>query len=115
MLETLRIFRDIVETHSFSRAAASNFVTQSAVSQRIRKLEEELGQRLVIRNRNIELTEAGRILYAASKEILARYERSLNDLRSLQKVVAGKVRLGTVPSIGLHRLPSCIKLFLRRY
>ncbi|HEY7729211.1 MAG TPA: LysR family transcriptional regulator, partial [Candidatus Eisenbacteria bacterium] len=39
MLETLRIFRDLVETHSFSRAAARNFITQSAVSQRIRRLE----------------------------------------------------------------------------
>jgi DNA-binding transcriptional LysR family regulator len=115
MLEVFRIFTDLVETHSFSRAATANFITQSAVSQRIRKLEDELGQRLLVRNRRLEPTKAGRILYAAAKEILARYEQSLAELRSLETVVAGHVRLAIVASVGLHRLPACIKEFFRRY
>ncbi len=115
MLETLKIFRDLVETHSFSRAASGNFITQSAVSQRIRKLEEELGKTLVIRNRRLELTEAGRILYGVAKDVLARYEAGISALRSLETAVTGRVKLATVPSIGLHRLPPCIKTFIRRY
>jgi DNA-binding transcriptional LysR family regulator len=115
MLETLKIFRDLVETHSFSRAAAHNFVTQSAASQRIRKLEESLGQRLIVRNRHLELTDAGRILYDATREILARYDQSLAQIRGLEASVSGRVRVATIPSIGLHRLPHCIKDFMGRY
>jgi DNA-binding transcriptional LysR family regulator len=115
MLETLRIFRDLAETHSFSRAAARNFITQSAVSQRIKRLEGDVGRPLVIRNRSLDLTEAGRILYAAVRDMLGRYEEGLSSLRSLETVVSGRVRLATVHSIGLHRLPPCIKDFIRRY
>jgi DNA-binding transcriptional LysR family regulator len=115
MLETLKIFRDLVETHSFSRAAARNFITQSAVSQRIRRLEAEVGHPLVVRNRTLELTEAGRIFYDAARDVLKRYEEGLLALRAKETVVAGRVRLATVASIGLHRLPPCIKDFIRRY
>jgi len=115
MLETLRIFRDLAETHSFSRAAALNFITQSAVSQRIKRLEGDVGRPLVFRNRTLDLTEAGRVLYAAVKDMLLRYEEGIVALRSLETVVAGRIRLATVPSIGLHRLPPCLKDFIRRY
>ena len=47
--ETLQLFCDLVETGSFSRAAERNFVSQSAVSQRLRALEREYGQSLVER------------------------------------------------------------------
>src|ERR1051325_10612909 len=58
-LETLKVFCDVVETRSFSAAASQNFVTQSAVSQQIRSLEERYGRRLLERTRgNVQLTPA---------------------------------------------------------
>ena len=50
-LETLKVFCDIVETRSFSTAASKNFVTQSAVSQQIRMLEQRYGRQLLERTR----------------------------------------------------------------
>src|SRR5881409_3358057 len=74
-LETLKVFCDVVETRSFSTAASQNFVTQSAVSQQIRMLEERYGRQLLERTRgNVQLTPAGEILYQVSKDIVQRYQ-----------------------------------------
>ena len=96
-LETLKVFCDVVETRSFSTAASQNFVTQSAVSQQIRTLEERYGRRLLERTRgNVQLTPAGEILYQVSKEIVQRYEDVEAQLQALTRVVAGTVRVATV-------------------
>ena len=92
MLETLRIFLDLVETGSFSEAAARTSLTQSAVSQRVRKLEEELGHRLIERTRHMEPTEAGRLFYQACKDMTVRYETAMTqdvELRVLYELPAG--------------------------
>ena len=93
-LETLKVFCDVVETRSFSTAASQNFVTQSAVSQQIRSLEDRYGRRLLERTRgNVQLTPAGEILYQVSKEIVQRYQDLEARLQALAKVVAGTVRV----------------------
>ena len=61
-IETLRLFVDLSGTHSFSKTAERNFMSQSAVSQRIRTLEQEYGQILVERGKGrpgAQFTEAG--------------------------------------------------------
>jgi DNA-binding transcriptional LysR family regulator len=116
MLETLKIFVDLIQTESFSRAATRNYLTQSAVSQRIRQLESDLGQQLVVRGRGrMKPTEAGRIFYDASKEILDRFAQARDELNRIRHVVSGTLRLATVPSVGLHVLPPFLKTFLREY
>src|SRR5688572_17068550 len=101
-LETLKVFCDVVETRSFSTAASQNFVTQSAVSQQIRTLEERYGRRLLERTRgNVQLTPAGEILYQVSKEIVQRYQELEARLQAMANVVAGTVRVATVHSVGL--------------
>lgn len=116
MLETLKIFVDLIQTESFSRAATRNYLTQSAVSQRIRQLESDLGQQLVVRGRGrMKPTEAGRIFYDASREILDRFAQARDELNRIRHVVSGTLRLATVPSVGLHVLPPFLKTFLREY
>src|SRR5215467_479561 len=101
-LETLKVFCDVVETRSFSVAASQNYVTQSAVSQQIRMLEEKYGKRLLERTRgNVQLTPAGEILYQVSKEIVQRYGELEARLQAATKVVGGTVRVATVHTIGL--------------
>src|SRR5438034_9448286 len=115
-LETLKVFCDVVETRSFSVAASQNFVTQSAVSQQIRSLEERYGRRLLERTRgNVQLTPAGEILYQVSKEIVQRYQDMEARLQALSKIVAGTVRVATVHSIGLYELSAQIKRYLKAY
>jgi DNA-binding transcriptional LysR family regulator len=115
-LETLKVFCDVVETRSFSTAASQNFVTQSAVSQQIRSLEDRYGRRLLERTRgNVQLTPAGEILYQVSKEIVQRYQDMEARLQALTKVVAGTVRVATVHSIGLYELSAQIKRYLKAF
>jgi DNA-binding transcriptional LysR family regulator len=115
-LETLKVFCDVVETKSFSVAASQNYVTQSAVSQQIRMLEEKYGKQLLERTRgNVQLTPAGEILYQASKEIVQRYTDLEGHMHAVTKVVAGIVRVATVHTIGLYELSGQLKHFLKSF
>jgi len=115
-LETLKVFCDIVEARSFSTAASKNFVTQSAVSQQIRMLEQRYGRQLLERTRgNVQLTPAGEVLYQASKEIVDRFQDMEARLQAVAEVVGGTVRVGTVHSIGLYELAGALKKYLKAY
>ncbi len=115
-IETLKVFCDIIESGSVSYAASQNFVTQSAVSQQVRSLEEKYECRLLERARaGVKPTPAGQILYNCSKEIVRRFVELENRLREIGSVVAGSIRVGTVYSVGLHELPPYLTEFLRNY
>src|ERR1700731_141273 len=115
-IETLKVFCDIIESGSFSYAASQNFVTQSAVSQQVRSLEEKYDCRLIERGRaGIKPPPAGQILYTASKEIVRRFLELENRLREIGSVVAGSIRVGTVYSVGLHELPPYLSEYLRTF
>lgn len=114
-LETLRIFCDLIEMRSFSRTAERNFLSQSAVSQRIRALEREYGQVLIERGKGkgrLQPTEAGQILYEGAKPLLHEAAELTARLRGLSEEEAGTVRVATVYSVGLHALPGRLKPFL---
>jgi LysR family transcriptional regulator, transcriptional activator of the cysJI operon len=116
-IETLKSFCDLVETGSFSKAAALNFVSQSAISQQVRALEERYDQPLIERGsrRGVALTEAGRILYSECKEMLERFRAMEARLLDQSAAVAGTVRVATVYSIGLHELPPYVKEFIKQH
>jgi DNA-binding transcriptional LysR family regulator len=115
-IETLKVFCDIIESGSVSYAASQNFVTQSAVSQQVRSLEDKYECRLLERARaGVKPTAAGQILYNSSKEIVRRFIELENRLREIGSVVAGAIRVGTVYSVGLHELPPYLTEFLRAY
>lgn len=111
-IETLKVFCDLVETASFSRAAVLNSITQSAVSQQIRALEQRYHVSLIERGKkNFSVTEEGKALLQASREILQTYETLGDRIKALQNVVAGDLRIATVYSIGLHELPPFLKTY----
>jgi DNA-binding transcriptional LysR family regulator len=115
-IETLKVFCDIVETGSFSAAAAQNLVTQSAVSQQIRTLEMRYGRKLVERaKRRARPTPAGEIFYEMSKEIVSRYNDLDERLRAFSQIIAGTVRIATVHSVGLYEFADELKRCLRAY
>lgn len=117
-LETLKIFCDLADTESFSQAAEMNFVTQSAVSQQLRGLEEKFKRRLVERvrgRREIRLTSEGRTFYGESRKVLEAYGHLLESMRSMDGTVSGTVLVATVYSIGLHELPHVVRRFMALY
>jgi DNA-binding transcriptional LysR family regulator len=116
-IETLKTFCDLVETGSFSQAAALNMVTQSAVSQQIRALERRYGQALLERGqrKGAAPTEAGRVFYAACKGMLDQLSMVESQLRARTAEISGTVRVATVYSVGLHELPPDIKRFIKAH
>jgi LysR family transcriptional regulator, transcriptional activator of the cysJI operon len=115
-IETFKIFRDLVETASFSRAAELNAITQSAVSQQIRALERKFRVALIERGkRNFSVTQEGRAFLEASKEILRAYDSLSDRMAELRVSISGHLRIATVYSIGLHELPRNLKQFRTSY
>ena len=115
-IETLKVFCDVIETQSFSKAASLNYISQSAVSQQIRALEEKYGRRLIERGkRSLVPTQAGQALFEGARDILERFRSMENHLQVLSNSIAGDLRVATVYSVGLHELPPYLKDFLRRY
>src|SRR5215467_987793 len=105
-IEMLKVFCDLAETESFTKAAQINNVTQSAVSQQISSLERQFKSMLIERSKKkFRLTREGQVLYEYSKQIIQTYESLQNTLQELKNVISGTIRVATIYSIGLHELP----------
>ena len=117
-IETLKVFCDLVDLESFSLAAERNFITQSAVSQQIRALEEKFKRRLLDRirgRREVKLTPAGEVFYRESKLVLDAYEHLNESLRGVVGKIGGTVKVATVYSVGLHELPAKVREFMTKF
>jgi DNA-binding transcriptional LysR family regulator len=115
-LESLKMFCDVVETGSFSRAAQINHVTQSAVSQQIRALENKYEQKLLSRSaRQVTPTAAGERLFRGCKEILARFAELEQEIREQGTAVGGTTTISAIYSVGLHELQSVQRTLLKSH
>jgi LysR family transcriptional regulator, transcriptional activator of the cysJI operon len=115
-IESLKVFCDLAETESFTKAAHINGVTQSAVSQQISSLERQFKSLLIERSKKkFRLTREGQVLYDYSKQIIQTYEALHSRLQEIKDIVSGTIRVATIYSIGLHDLPPYIKRFLKSY
>src|SRR5215207_3868232 len=115
-IESLKVFCDLAETESFTKAAQINEITQSAVSQQISSLERQFKSLLIERSKKkFRLTREGQILYDFSKQIIQTYEALFSRLQEIKDIISGTIRVSTIYSIGLHDLPPYIKKFLRSY
>jgi DNA-binding transcriptional LysR family regulator len=115
-IESLKVFCDLAETESFTKAAQVNKVTQSAVSQTIGALEKKFKSLLIERSKkNFRLTPEGDVLYEYSKRILQTYDSLTSKLQEIENIVSGSIRVATIYSIGLHVLPPYLKRFLKTF
>ena len=115
-IESLKVFCDLAETKSFTKAAQINNVTQSAVSQTISALERRFKSLLIERSKkNFRLTPEGEVFYDYSKRILQTCDALHSKLQEIEDVISGNIRVATVYSIGLHVLPPYVTTFLKRY
>jgi DNA-binding transcriptional LysR family regulator len=115
-LESLKMFVDVVETGSFSRAAQLNHVTQSAVSQQIRALETRYDQRLLSRSaRQVTPTPAGERLFRGCKEVLSRFNEVEQEIREQATEISGTCNVSCIYTVGLHELHSIQKELLRTH
>jgi DNA-binding transcriptional LysR family regulator len=110
----LRAFVTVAETGAVSAAATRLARTQAAVSMQLRRLEEEVGQRLLDRSpRGVRLTEAGHRLLPYAHTILGAGADARRALSAEQ--VSGTVRLGMLEDIAVGRLPHALRRFSSAY
>lgn len=117
-IETLKIFCDLVDLQSFSLAAERNFITQSAVSQQIRSLEDKFKRKLLERvrgRREVKLTAAGEVFHREAKNVLDAYAELQESLRGLVGKIGGTVKVSCTYSVGLHEMPVKVGEFMSKF
>jgi LysR family transcriptional regulator, regulator of the ytmI operon len=114
-LKTLKTFQMIVKYGSFIRAAQEMNYVQSTVTMQIQKLESELGVQLIERGKEIRLTEAGRLFYDQSLQIVKNMEHLQTSLSDLKSGEAGDIRIGVAEPTASYRLPGILKRFMSAY
>jgi len=115
-IESLKVFCDLAETESFTKAAQINHITQSAVSQQVSSLERTFDALLIERSKKkFRLTREGTLLYEYSKQLIQTYDSLFHKLQEIRDIVSGTIRVATIYSIGLHDLPPYLKRFLKSY
>lgn len=112
----LEHFLAVVEEGTFSRAAERVFRTQPAISQSIKKLEEEIGALLFARDMHEPtLTEAGRVLVENARRMLRLRDDTLHALGELRNLSAGSVSIAAPESAALYLLPGPLKSYLQKF
>lgn len=106
----------IVQYGSFAKAAEEIGYTQSALSQAIASLEDELGMTLLTRSRTgSALTDEGKELYPYIERTIFQYRASVEKAKEINGLETGIVRMGTVASVSVNWLPGILKNFHKMY
>jgi DNA-binding transcriptional LysR family regulator len=115
-LSEARLFREIFQTRSISKAATHCGISQSAATQHLQEVERRLGLGLVDRStRPLVLTEAGKLYADFCRDILRREEQFHLALENLKGEAAGAVRIASIYSIGLSEMSRLRERFESRY
>jgi LysR family transcriptional activator of glutamate synthase operon len=115
-LRQLRYLVALAEERNFTRAAAREHIAQPALSQQIRRLEDELGLALVERTtRRAELTEPGRLLVDRARRILAELDAAQNEMLGLRGMQAGHLTIGAIHTMGPIDLSLALAIFHERH
>ncbi|MEZ4449595.1 MAG: LysR family transcriptional regulator [Nannocystaceae bacterium] len=112
----LRVFFHVHQSRSVSAAAAALHVTQSAVSQSLAKLEDELGAQLFVRrHRAIAPTDAGDALFSVVAPFVAALHGGIEAIRRTRRELVGTLRIGAPAEFGAHRVPTALADFSRQH
>jgi len=115
-MDQIKIFCDLAETRSFSKAASRNLISQSAVSQQVKTIEQQFKLQLIDRTcRPLALTQAGEIFYHGCQDIYKRYEEFRNQLVAFTHQITGSVTIAGIPSIVLYLLQPYVRYYLQQH
>lgn len=110
------VFIAVAENLSFSKAAKELFISQPAVTNHIKELEQKLNTSLFDRKGNkIYLTKAGTLSYNQLKKIKQLYRELEFDIERMNKSYRGELRIGASSTIAQYLIPSVISSFYKRY
>lgn len=115
-IRRLALLLEVVEQGSITAAAELKMYSPSAVSQQLRKLEQEVGQPLLNRrSRGVVPTEAGQMLAGHARKIVRQMQAAQSDLNQLAGLNRGSLTVGTFPTLAGSFLPIVIRAFKKRY
>ena len=115
-VKRLRILREVAGRGSFSAAAESLYLSQSAVSQQIATLEREVGMKLLERTREgTRPTDAGRVLVDHADAAIARLDEAERELAAIAGLEGGEVRIASFPSASATLLTMAVSDFVERH
>jgi LysR family transcriptional regulator, transcription activator of glutamate synthase operon len=115
-LRQLRYLVALADERHFTRAAAREHIAQPALSQQIRRLEQEVGLALVERTtRRVTVTEAGQILVARARRILSEVDSATAEMQALAGVRTGHVMVGTMHTMGPVDVSVALAVFHQRH
>jgi len=115
-IRSLRYFLATVRLGSVGAAAAEHYVTQPAVSLQLKKLEGELGQKLLAkRGRRLVPTEVGSALAARAEDVMRALEELEAELHGMKQLERGFLRVGNTDAASVYVLPEVYRAFHRQY
>lgn len=115
-IKSLKIYCDIVERRSFSRAADDNGISQSNASQVVHQLEERVGLQLLDRSkRPFVLTPEGERYFEGARQIVRMYDELEEDVRTLHNASAGRLLVASIYSVGLAHMSLFMRQFSSKY
>ncbi len=113
-LHQLTTFCAVLNEGGMTAAADKLFLTQPAVSQQIRSLEEELGVELLVRGtRQVKPTLQGQLLFDYAKKIIQLAQQAEVAIQTIGTEIKGTLRIGTLNSLGLHLISPVVGMFLK--
>ena len=115
-IRQLEYFLTAAQTLSFTKTAHQFFISQSAVTQQIRALENEFDAELFLRSNNrIRLTPAGEALLKDAEMIVSKYHDAVARVRAARDGMSGTLRIGYLQGIEMSRFPGMIQEFRAEY
>lgn len=115
-LRQLRYLVALAEERHFTRAAAREHIAQPALSQQLRRLEQEVGLPLVERTtRRVAMTDAGELVLARARRILAEVDAVHAELGALRGLQTGHVGIGAMHTMGPVDVSLALALFHQRH
>lgn len=115
-LYQLEYFMEVARQRSFTLAAKKVGIVQPALSQQIKRLEEEFNTALFIRDRRrIQLTPAGETLLEHARDLLAMAQHTRESVAGLTELKHGRLTIAAIPAVSAFYLPDRINLFREKH
>ncbi|PJG82500.1 HTH-type transcriptional activator IlvY [Caviibacterium pharyngocola] len=112
----LNLFIHLAESKNFSKTAAQHYMSPSTLSRQIQRMEEELGQILLLRdNRQVSLTEAGETFLRFAQQNWQQWQQLKQSFTSAQQELSGELRLFCSVTAAYSHLPSLLEKFRAHY
>lgn len=116
MLRQIQYFHSVVENNSFSLAAEKCNISQSAISQQIKALENELGFKLLERNnRKFTLTPAGEYFYKKTLILVSDYQKIENDSYNIATNKNNTLKIGYLKDYSTDELQNAVTVIMQKY